>query len=307
MLNYIKDGGFRYSSTLDSWTVVDAVIAYGNIFDASCCRIEPDGYIKQNISKSDTKACKLYVEYGYDDYALPADKDIVNTADPAIVILTFRYGYPDGSIGIFTVETFPLNFIASKLDFYSVEVDITDVINEEIRILDNDKGDRLLLASIEIRNPCNSSLEIYEVRLVDENVVFNHPPVCCASLTNIADLSGVGDIIGNYETEAEDRILLVGQTDKKENGIWVVKSGGWERPPDYVNSILINAGSKIYVRFGSSGGSTFYQITDQPVIGTNNIDIGTDWKQTLISNNKITVSATEPTSPSVGDVWIDIT
>jgi len=58
------------------------------------------------------------------------------------------------------------------------------------------------------------------------------------ALSTVSDgnitLSGVsGQSLDGVSLSADDRVLLTEQTDASENGIWVVKSGAWERPADF--------------------------------------------------------------------------
>lgn len=52
----------------------------------------------------------------------------------------------------------------------------------------------------------------------------------CAS-TSQTTLSGL-QIIDSYQTVAGDRVLLAGQTNGVQNGLWVAASGSWARPTD---------------------------------------------------------------------------
>ena len=55
-------------------------------------------------------------------------------------------------------------------------------------------------------------------------------PVKTVSLVNLPTLSGVGQTIGGYLTSAGDRVLLAGQTDPTQNGIWTVETSARRKP-----------------------------------------------------------------------------
>jgi hypothetical protein len=58
-----------------------------------------------------------------------------------------------------------------------------------------------------------------------------HPVLLLEATTNLA-LTG-NPTIDNVATADGDRVLLTAQTDKVENGIWVVDAAGWTRPTDF--------------------------------------------------------------------------
>ena len=58
------------------------------------------------------------------------------------------------------------------------------------------------------------------------------------STTNIAVLSGLAAIDG-YTPSAGDRILLVGQSNAVQNGLWTAAAGAWSRTSDYATGSTI--------------------------------------------------------------------
>lgn len=50
-----------------------------------------------------------------------------------------------------------------------------------------------------------------------------------AHITNVASLSGPATLDG-VSCVAGDMVFLIGQTDAKENGPWIIRAGAWERP-----------------------------------------------------------------------------
>ncbi len=97
------------------------------------------------------------------------------------------------------------------------------------------------------------------------------PVVRLLSKTN-ATLSGAMPTIDGVLVVEEDRVLLTNQTDKTENGIWIAKVAGWERPADFDTGDSA-AGAYTF----ATEGSNFHDqgwvcITDPPdIIGTNDL------------------------------------
>lgn len=88
--------------------------------------------------------------------------------------------------------------------------------------------------------------------------------------TNVASLSGSITVDSNLVTS--DTILLLAQTDAKQNGLWVVNSGGaWTRPADFATSMDVSY-SLIHVLAGTYKGKS-YATGNGVVVGTNNINL----------------------------------
>lgn len=70
-----------------------------------------------------------------------------------------------------------------------------------------------------------------------------------------------------------DRILLTGQTTASENGIWIVRSGAWERPSDFDTGDNV-ANAFMFVSEGSTYADTGWVCTNDggsDVVGQNNL------------------------------------
>jgi len=83
-------------------------------------------------------------------------------------------------------------------------------------------------------------------------------------------LSGEQTIDGTLT--ASSRVLLGGQTDATENGVWVTASGAWTRATDADTSAEI-ARAFIYVTGGSVYASSSYAVDGTPTLGTDNITL----------------------------------
>ena len=82
-----------------------------------------------------------------------------------------------------------------------------------------------------------------------------------------ADIDGVTDLVDG------DRILLNGQQNKVENGIWLIRENAWERPPDFAEGEHADS-SFVFIEKGTLRGEQGWSCTtDDPddIIGSNNL------------------------------------
>ncbi|RYF52426.1 MAG: hypothetical protein EOO38_00005 [Cytophagaceae bacterium] len=99
-------------------------------------------------------------------------------------------------------------------------------------------------------------------------------PVLAAAAANVTSLSGTTTIDGVNVT-AGSRVLLMGQTDATQNGLWVVQSGAWTRPDDFkVGSH--QASTSVFVEQGLTLQDNAFTVISDPgsdVVGTNTLMI----------------------------------
>jgi hypothetical protein len=90
-----------------------------------------------------------------------------------------------------------------------------------------------------------------------------------ASAVNLATLTGPRTLDG-VAAVAGDLVFLLGQTDAKENGPWLVAAGAWTRP-----TTLVAPGQYVFPLLGTSWAGTTLQIQGQGALtyGTDNIVI----------------------------------
>jgi len=98
-------------------------------------------------------------------------------------------------------------------------------------------------------------------------------PCRVAATTNIT-LSGL-QTISSVVLAAGDRVLLTGQTDAADNGIWVVSTSTWQRAKDFNGTRDVTKGTLVAVT-ATSGDVEYlelWQVTsDDPIVGTDDID-----------------------------------
>lgn len=124
-------------------------------------------------------------------------------------------------------------------------------------------------------------------------------PVVAATTTNIPSLSGNLTVDGVSLVDG-DRILVKNQTNATQNGIYIVASGSWTRATDADSPSELN-NQAVSVNAGSvNGGSTWFQSTVSPVIGTNNVVYVGNSSYTVDVNNYV-VSALAAFDNSAAD------
>ena len=95
-------------------------------------------------------------------------------------------------------------------------------------------------------------------------------PALVVSTTNIT-ISGTQTIDG-VALVATDRVLLVGQTDPIENGLWVVQVGAWTRPADFASGSTAGQAYVLITSGNTQAGSSWLCNTPTAVIDTDPIE-----------------------------------
>ncbi len=95
-------------------------------------------------------------------------------------------------------------------------------------------------------------------------------PVQAVATSNIT-LSGL-QTIGSVTVATNDRVLVTGQTDSTENGVYNAKTTSWVRAPDFDGNRDVTRGTLV-TALRSTGQDVFYQVTTENpiVIGSSNI------------------------------------
>jgi len=128
------------------------------------------------------------------------------------------------------------------------------------------------------------------------------------STSNVTLTGGAPNSVDDVNLSAGDRVLVTGQTDLKQNGIYEVQTvgagsnGTWVRSND-ANAATgeLESGMIVQITEGTANGDTQWVLkTDNPiVVGTTDL---------LFERNvggKVTVSGSPPNEPKQGDYWID--
>jgi hypothetical protein len=103
-----------------------------------------------------------------------------------------------------------------------------------------------------------------------------HAAVQAATTANVTLASAIenGDTLDGVTLATGNRVLVKNQTDKTENGIYVVKaSGAPDRADDYNTAGEVDAGDFIFVEAGTANGKTGYVQTNViTTVGSDNIE-----------------------------------
>ena len=95
--------------------------------------------------------------------------------------------------------------------------------------------------------------------------------VVVATTQNIESLSGLLTVDG-VTLAVNNRVLVKDQSDKKQNGIYIVASGAWARSADFANASK-QQGSYVYVEGGNTHKNKGFMLTGtQKTIGTNELE-----------------------------------
>lgn len=91
---------------------------------------------------------------------------------------------------------------------------------------------------------------------------------CVAVATSNITLSGL-QTIGTVTVVEDDRVLVTGQTDAEDNGIYVATTGQWQRAQDFDGNRDAVQGTRVLVRSTGSDGIEYELVTANPItIGT---------------------------------------
>jgi Pectate lyase superfamily protein len=154
---------------------------------------------------------------------------------------------------IFNGDTAAADLVAaSQLD--TALGNLASTINSEIAERQRTVRDGSGLAPQVVRFP-SLHPEITALLTAGGLIPLQSASVC--GLTNQAALSGLLTIDG-YTLIAADRILLTGQTNPLQNGLWVAAAGAWTRPADSVTGASLAIYSEVNILNGTSqSGSTW--------------------------------------------------
>jgi hypothetical protein len=92
--------------------------------------------------------------------------------------------------------------------------------------------------------------------------------------THINTLSGTGVTIDGRPVVIDNRVVLNGQNDPRQNGIYIVSAGAWMRAPDADENLELAPGSQISITDGATQAGTVWvqtQPTSQTVVGASAI------------------------------------
>jgi len=117
-------------------------------------------------------------------------------------------------------------------------------------------------------NATDVATKAYVDSTVSGGLVAKTPAVVVAT-TNII-LSGIQTIDGVLLV-ANDRVLLVGQTNPVENGLWLVQAGAWTRPADFATGTAAGQAYVLILSGAINAGTSWLSNTPAAIIDTDPI------------------------------------
>ena len=92
-----------------------------------------------------------------------------------------------------------------------------------------------------------------------------------AATNSTSDITLNGEQDVNGVTTSSSRVLVMGQTEASENGIYVSAAGAWTRAVDAANASDFEFDKSVEVSGGAGAGTYYYDGSDDPVVGTDDI------------------------------------
>ena len=113
-------------------------------------------------------------------------------------------------------------------------------------------------------NPANPSLETMGLLFVPVSATQAYEPVAAATTANIVNLNDEQTVDG-VSLVAGQRVLVKNQTNARQNGIYVVSTGAWQRAGDADTAAELRAGSYVFVGGGTANGFKGFVLDDDAV------------------------------------------
>jgi hypothetical protein len=144
---------------------------------------------------------------------------------------------------------------------------IDQVVNGELTVSkDHHAADTRTIAipaSLEIFELDETSASLFAKRLVAKT------PAVVVATANVT-LSGLSTIDG-VSLATNDRVLLTGQTNPVENGLWEAQSGSWTRPADFASASLADQAYVLISSGSTNAGSSWLCTTPLALVDINPI------------------------------------
>ena len=119
-----------------------------------------------------------------------------------------------------------------------------------------------------VTNATDAATKEYVDAAISTGLVAKTPAVV-VSTTNVV-LSGLQTIDG-VALSVNDRVLLVGQTDPIENGLWLVQAGAWTRPADFATGSIVGQSYVLITSGNVNTGSSWLANTPNAIVDTDPI------------------------------------
>ena len=166
--------------------------------------------------------------------------------------------------GIYTVIAIGTTAVARRLSPYNSGAGIS-ALAIKTTLNENINGGQYYYMNRADQTAQNFTLNISGIAISDNNIKYRYAPVGNAILANIESGYGVTKVsekitvTGNIS--ANDRILIINQTDAYKNGIWEATSGpSILTGLGFSSTYTIQNGGLVYVTGGTAGSATTYML-----------------------------------------------
>ncbi len=122
-----------------------------------------------------------------------------------------------------------------------------------------------------VTNPTDSATKAYVDAAISTGLVA-HTPALVVSTTDIGSPPTGLQTIDSVTLSTNDRVLLVGQTDPVENGLWLAAAGAWTRPADFATGTEAGQAYVLILEGTAYEGSSWLCNTPNAVIDTDPIE-----------------------------------
>jgi hypothetical protein len=166
----------------------------------------------------------------------------------------------DTSAGAWTLQlpsaaqyagTLAVCIISSTADALTITAASTETINGQSTFVVTQQWQVVLLVS---------SGTTYWTVVSTPTSAIGPPAVKAVATGNVATRSGTGTFDG-VGLNAGDVILLPAQSTTTQNGLWVIQSGAWVRPPNYASGTVIQPGMIVWsMPGGTLNGATLWYL-----------------------------------------------
>jgi len=122
-----------------------------------------------------------------------------------------------------------------------------------------------------VTNPTDAATKAYVDAAISTGIVAKSPALV-VSTTDIGSPPAGLQTIDGVTLSTNDRVLLVGQTNPVENGLWLAQSGSWTRPADFANGSTADEAYVLILAGNTYAGSSWLCSTPHAIVGTDPIE-----------------------------------
>ena len=161
---------------------------------------------------------------------------------------------------------------AANVASATTTVDVATSNNQPNTLVERDSSGNFSTNMITIDGTVTNQTDVATKEYVDTTAALGitaKTPAVVVSTANVA-LSTLQTIDG-VTLIANDRVLLVGQTNQVENGLWLAQTGAWTRPTDFASGTQAGSAYVLITSGTINAGSSWLCNTPTAIIDTDAI------------------------------------